>query len=162
MAVRKGWNNLSQSQRDRYTRTLGQGDVRVASRLYNRGVDLGRARGHGHGAAAPAPKSPGLPAEQQGRLKEIRRSVQDRIKVERATWHLAGNVGRGGANADARRLGKADVTAIKARVGQLSDAELDSLMGLDATEQREWFRTAGRGPFDAAQLWYHGMEGWNA
>lgn len=72
MTRRRGWNTLSSSYRNRIIRNLGQGDERVARRLYERGVSLKRARGHAvRNAAKPAPK-PIRKTPRQRRIAELR------------------------------------------------------------------------------------------
>lgn len=160
MSNRKGWDNLSQSQRDRYTRTLGQGSARTAERLYNNPrVSLGRARGHGSGAAAPAPKYKPTP-EAQHRIAELR-ALTDRPRRElRTAANVYVNTGHGGGGKI--RKNRPDLAEIKRVVARLTDEELEGVAGMSAGVQRDWFRGAIHGPFDAAQLYYHGMEGWNA
>ena len=150
MTRRAGWSNLSAGQRARYTRTLGQGNAKQAERLYSRGASLKRARGHDSGAARPAPK-PKTPAKTQKRIDELR----ERTRLDRAVNKISANVSK-------RRSGKADTGKIREGLSRYSPKELDNIQKMSADDQRRWLRGESGGPAEAAELWYHGSQGWGA
>jgi hypothetical protein len=164
MSERIGWSNLSEGQRDRYTRTLGQGNAKQAERLYTRGASLKRARGHDTGAARPAEPRPKPPAQVQRRMAKL----QDRTLLNRAAAHVSANAGTRHAQPGeklppwaGRRSGKADTDKIREQLGGYSNEQLDRISKMTADEQRQWLRGEA-GPAEAAEFWYHGSQGWGA
>jgi hypothetical protein len=152
MSMRAGWTNLSAGQRVRYTRALGQGNARLAERLYTRGASLKRARGHGGGAARPAPARPGPAPEVRQRMDTLR----ELTRLNRAVGHVAANAH------NTRKHGKPNEAEIRRQLSRFTDNQLDRVAHMTADEQLRWLRGESEGPGEAAEFWYHGSQGWGA
>jgi hypothetical protein len=158
MSFRIGWSNLSEGQRDRYTGSLGQGNAKLAERLYTSGAPLGRARGHYAGAARPAEPKP-KPAPRVRRRME---KLQDRTRLNRAVLHFAANASSTRKHGETRSHGQPDENKIRDEFSRYTDDQLDQIARMAAADQLRWERGEAEGPGGAAIIWYHGSQGWGA